>query len=54
MEKIGIHIQKNNHIFLDISPIIKARIITWLPELQEELNKELQEKEYNLFIKRIF
>ena len=50
----SIHIQKNNHIFLDISPIIKARIITWLPELQEELNKELQEKEYNLFIKRIF
>ncbi len=50
----SIQIQKKNHIFLDISPIIKSRIITWFPELLNEINNELQEKGYLERIERIF
>jgi len=44
---------KKNILCLEISPIIKSRLIHLYPEIQIELNEFLQEKKVQLTIKKI-
>lgn len=54
IDRKSIQVQKNNLIFLDISPITKSRIIPYFPELLTGINTTLQEKFVGLVIKKIF
>lgn len=53
IDRKKIHIQKNNMVFLDVSPIIKARLNPFYGELSEKINTVLKEKGYDLQVKGV-
>jgi hypothetical protein len=53
IERKNVQVQKNNLIFLDISPIIKARVNPLYTELLTDLQNHLNEKELDIKIKKI-
>lgn len=53
IERKNVQVQKNNLIFLDISPIIKARVNPLYTELLIDLQNHLNEKELDIKIKKI-
>lgn len=53
IDRKTIQIQKNNLVFIDVSPIIKAKVVPLYPDLLTGLQEYLQEKEVKITIKKI-
>jgi hypothetical protein len=53
IDRKSIKVQKSNLIFLDISPIMKTKILPLYPDILNGINTVLQEKSIGIVIKKI-